>query len=165
LEGWPPMLFSLFQSISLLILPMVDFPTLVLDWIWHKEYPSWRREMTVECWAEDKGFMWWLKGKKMVEPISTCQTIINKVTWHCLLSPQVIPPWFRWLQHGYGWENWGSKNCPNDWLFCSIYYFISLDWNHMILAYSESYDSTLLYIGFSEYNTMMVLCCEPTSLK
>ena len=33
LEGQPPLLFSLSASTSLLILPMVDFPRLALDWI------------------------------------------------------------------------------------------------------------------------------------
>jgi hypothetical protein len=35
----------------------------------------------------------------------------------------------------------------------------------MILAYSESYDGTLVYTIFTEYERIMVLCCEPTSLK
>ena len=63
LEGRPLGQFSLSPNTSLLILPTVDFPRLVLSCIWQREYPSLRREMTEERCGVEMAFMVVVRGK------------------------------------------------------------------------------------------------------
>ena len=90
LEGRPLGQFSLFPNTSLLILPTVDFPRPVLSWIWQREYPSLRREMTEECCAAEMAFMMVVRWKDAELASSTCQIDANNITWPCLLFTQTI---------------------------------------------------------------------------
>ena len=85
-----PELFSLFPFHFLPILPTIPFLRPVLAWIWWWEYPSLRREMIDKCWAVEMDFIVVVRCQEAVETISTGQIDTNKVTWHCLLFPQLF---------------------------------------------------------------------------
>ena len=82
----------------------------------------------------------------MVEPVPICQINANKVTWHCFYFPQSIPS-LHWVIRTRIIENTrGSKNCPNEWLFCLAYYLMGSYPNHMTHGLFLSHDVIVTYI-------------------
>ena len=55
----------------------------------------------------------------------------------------------------------GSKNCPNDWLVCLIYWAVSFDCNHMILHLRDSQHVLVYQVNFSELLIMSILHTIP----
>ena len=66
------LLFPLSPLVPLLINPMVNFHRTVLDWTWHKEWPSLRREMIIKCLVDDVGFIKWRWKESMAKVMKTC---------------------------------------------------------------------------------------------
>ena len=124
LEKHPPLLFSLSPSISLLILPMIDFPRPVLDSIWCKGITLLKKGDDGRVFSGRCGF----HGVKMERESSW-----KHVELISMKSHDIIYCSYSWYNGDlacyrkyFAEINCRSKNCPNKWLFCLIYYVISV---------------------------------------
>ena len=54
-------------------------------------------------------------------------------------------------------NNRGSRNYPNDWLFCLIYWAVSFSCDHMILHLIDSQHVLVYQVNYSEFLIMSIL--------
>ena len=58
-------------------------------------------------------------------------------------------------------NNRGSKNCPNDWLFCLIYWVVSFDCNHINLNLIDTQHVLVYQMNFLKFLIMSFLHTIP----